>query len=315
MKNLFAAACLAVVAIPLSAQSQQGVALFEQGRYDEARRALTPLVNDPEALFTLGRIALNLNDAEKAADYLERAVEKAPNKAEYHLFLADAYGTQARAANLFSQASLGSKAKTHLLRAVELDPNLIDARMGLIDFYIMAPGLMGGSHDKAVEQAVEIRKRDPFAGHRAFARIHTLDKKPDLARKEYLDLVREQPTSPRARYELGNFYLSVDKNYKAAATEYDAALKLDPGYMPATFQIGHLSVLTATNFVRGEEALKKYLAYTPKKDEPGLHRAWFWLGGIYEKQGKKSDAKRSYETSLKLRAGAKDVTEALKRVS
>ena len=45
-------------------------------------------------------------------------------------------------------------------KAVKLDPNYIDARFGLMEFYLMAPRLMGGGADKAREQAVEIRKRD-----------------------------------------------------------------------------------------------------------------------------------------------------------
>ena len=53
----------------------------------------------------------------------------------------------------------------------------------------------------------------------------------------------------------------------------------------------------------------------PKSDEPGLHRAHFWLGQIYEKTGRKAEAKASYATSLKLNPDQKDVTEALKRVS
>ena len=65
------------------------------------------------------------------------------------------------------------------------------------------------------------------------------------------------------------------------------AVKLDPNYMPGWFQIGHMAALSGTNLQRGEEALQKYLAYTPKQDEPQHYRAYFWLGGIYEKQGKK----------------------------
>jgi len=36
---------------------------------------------------------------------------------------------------------------------------------------------------------------------------------------------------------------------------------------------------------------------------------------IYEKQGKKAEARTRYQTSLRLLSGQKDVTEALKRVS
>jgi TolA-binding protein len=69
------------------------------------------------------------------------------------------------------------------------------------------------------------------------------------------------------------------------------------------------------NFAHGEELLRKYLAYTPKENEPSLARAHYWLGQIFEKQGRKAEAKASFTTSLKLNPAQKDVAEALKRVS
>ena len=49
-------------------------------------------------------------------------------------------------------------------------------------------------------------------------------------------------------------------------------------------------------------------------DEPPLGRAYYWLGGIYEKQGKKAEAKANYAQALKLNPGSKEVQEAMKRV-
>jgi tetratricopeptide (TPR) repeat protein len=317
IRSLTALAATAALALPLLAQTPspaaQGAALFEQGRYEEAKKLLAPLANDPQALFILGKIAVLQNDAGKAAGYLEKAVAKNGNVSEYHSWLGQAYGSQAQSAGMLSQASLAKKTQAELERAVQLDPNNLDARSGLIDYYLFAPGFMGGSDDKAREQATEIRKRDSFQGHRAFARIYNHGKQTDLARNELIAAVREQPSLPKTHYTLGTFYIG-EKNYKASLEEMDAALKLDPNYMPAVFQIGHLAVLSSSNFVRGEESLRRYLGYKPQSGEPPLGRAYYWLGGIYEKQGKKADAKANYAQSLKLNPGAKDVAEAVKRL-
>jgi tetratricopeptide (TPR) repeat protein len=269
--------------------------------------AQTPLIDQ-------GRALMEKRDYDKAAEVLEKAVAATPKSAEAHYLLGGVYGQQALTANFLSQASLASKAKDQLDLAVQLDPNHLDARMGLLEFYMMAPMFVGGSESKAMEQANEIKKRDALRGHRAWAYIYGKQKKPDLARKEYLDAVREQPSSPKTHIALGAFYLA-EKNNAAAATEFENALKLDPNYMPAWFWLGRGTVATESNYARGEEALKKYLAYTPKRDEPGLHRAHYWLGQIYEKTGRKAEAKASYAASLKLNPEQKDVTEALKRVS
>jgi TolA-binding protein len=61
--------------------------------------------------------------------------------------------------------------------------------------------------------------------------------------------------------------------------------------------------------------LHKYLAYKPADNEPPLAGAWYWLGQIQEKQGKKADAKKSYTNGLKLAPEMKELKEGLKGVS
>lgn len=279
--------------------------------------ALPLFAADPavEALMTQGRNALGAGDTEKAIDLFKQAVAKAPKCADCHKRLGDAYGSAAQKASIFGKASLASKCKDEYDLAVQLDPNLLPARFSLIEFYLQAPGFMGGSESKAVEQANEIKKRDVFQGHRAFARIYEYQKKPDQVRAEYQAMIKEQPNAPKAHYWWGVYLLSVDKNNAAATAEFETSVKLDPNYMPGWFQVGHMAALTGTNMPRGEEALKRYLGYTPTSDEPGIHRAHYWLGAIYEKQGKKAEAKAAYAQSLKLNGSQKDAQEALKRVS
>ena len=49
--------------------------------------------------------------------------------------------------------------------------------------------------------------------------------------------------------------------------------------------------------------------------EPPVARAYYWLGTIYEKQGKKAEAKSSYTASLKINPNQKDVDAAKKGIS
>ncbi len=267
------------------------------------------------SLVDQGRAAITRNDGDGAVALLEKAVAQSPKNAQAHYWLGKAYALQIESAGMFSAASIGSKGKDAFEQAVALDPNLLDARYALVQIYANMPSMMGGSVDKALAQAEEIRKRDPLMGHRAAAFVHSSEKKPDLAKKEYLDEVKENPKSQRAHLDLGLFYMNSEKNFKAAGDEFDAALKIDAAYMAAFFRIGQLAALSGTNFPRGEEVLRKYLTYTPKGDDPPLARAHYWLGQIYEKQGKKAEAKASFAASLKLNPNQKDVAEALKRVS
>ena len=277
--------------------------------------AALPLLAETAAGYAAaGKAALDEDEHQKAAELFEKAIALESRNAQHHYQLGIAYGELARKANVLKQASLAKKTKAAFEKAVELDPKHIDARFALISYYLLAPGFMGGGADKALAQAAEIRKLDALDGHRAYARVYMNQKKNDLARKEYVDAVREQPKSAKAHYYLGNFYLN-EKNWAAALHEFDMALQLDPAFMPAYLGVARHAGRAAQNYARGEEAARKYLAYKPADDEPGHAAAWYALGQIQEKQGRKVDARASYRNALKLAPGDETVTEALKRVS
>jgi tetratricopeptide (TPR) repeat protein len=269
----------------------------------------------PEAdLIAAGRAALDRGDLDQAVSQFEHAVAAQPNSAAPHYYLGLACGAKAQKAGVFGGFSQIKKAVDEWNRALALDSRYFNARLRLIEFYMIAPAIAGGSEEKALEQAAEAKKLDALEGHRAYARLYTIQKKFDLATKEMVEAVREQPKSARTHYYLGNALLN-QKDWKGPLHEYEMALSLDPAFMPPYVRLGQNAAQSESNYARGEEALRKYLAYKPAEDEPNLGSAWYWLGMIQEKQGKKADARQSYVNARKLLPEAKDIAEALKRVS
>ena len=290
MRAAAAALLVFAIALPMAAQSADPVVV-------EANRLL------------------ETNRPESAVKLLEKGVAESPKNALRHFWLGRAYGAAAEEASAFRMISLARSARDAFESAVEADPNFVDARMALVEYYLLAPGIMGGSVDKAREQAREIRKRDALAGHRSFAQIAVKNGDLGTARAELLTAIREAPGSPRPRYYYGVYLMVEEKNHGAAAEQFNAAIRIDAGFMPAYFQIGHVAALSGTNLVRGEESLRKYLAVRPGEDDPSLHRAHYWLGMIHEKAGRKAEARAQYQAAIRLRPGDKSVKEALKRVS
>src|SRR6478672_11092445 len=131
-----------------------------------------------------GRAALDRGDADQAIAQFEKAVAANPKDARAHYYLGLANGRKAQKAGMFGGMSYIGAAKDGWLRAIELDPRYLEARLRLIEFYIAAPSLAGGSEEKALGQAAEAKKRDAFDGHRAYAHVYTMQKKYDLAVKE-----------------------------------------------------------------------------------------------------------------------------------
>ena len=119
-----------------------------------------------------GRALLRRDDPDHAAVLFREAIAQAPDSAEAHYWLGVAYGRQARKANVIRQVRLAMKTREEFERAVELDPNDLQARFALVEFYTLAPMVFGGGDRKAFQQATEIAARDPAMGHEALAFIY-----------------------------------------------------------------------------------------------------------------------------------------------
>jgi len=97
---------------------------------------------------------------ETALTPLQVCAEKRPQAACSYA-LGRVYGQQAMSASVFRLPGLAGKTKEQLTKAVEQDPTLFEARSALVQFYLIAPGIAGGSVPKARELVAEAQQRQP----------------------------------------------------------------------------------------------------------------------------------------------------------
>ncbi len=89
---------------------------------------------------------------EDANKGFEKAVELAPGNADYQYWFAASSFERVNDVNMLSKMSLASDGRKAFEKAVEIDPGFVAARIGLVQFYLNAPGIAGGSVEKAKAQ-------------------------------------------------------------------------------------------------------------------------------------------------------------------
>lgn len=317
-----AALVAAVVLVPnvLTGQNgdSSGVRLFDAGKYKEAKTVFEPAfksnARDAAAAFYLGRIAMEERKNDRAADYFETATKLDPKNATYFLWLGRAYGREAQNANVLRQPGLAKKTKGAWERAIAIDPDNLDARADLIQYYMQAPGLLGGSTAKALEQADEIRKRNALRGYLELGALYEQDKKPADAEKAYLNAAKEKSDRHVGEYRLGVFYQSTGA-YEKAFELFESMIATNPSEAGALFQIGKTGALSGQRLARATEALEAYLQTTPGRNDPSLVAAHWRLGMVHEKRQDRQRAKTEYESALRLDPTFKPATESLKKLT
>lgn len=129
--------------------------LFEDKKYKDARLELEKVLkmnkNNHEARFYLGKTLFYLRLFDEAAEEFEEAISLNEKIADYHFWLAQSCGAEALNSNIFSQLTLAGKIKNEYIKALEIDDKHTMARVGLANYYLRAPGIMGGSIEKALE--------------------------------------------------------------------------------------------------------------------------------------------------------------------
>jgi len=291
--------------------------MFDSGRYADARKALKPLASAKRAhagaAFYMGRMELLEGDGSQAAEWLERAVERESGNAMYQMYLGQAYGRAALRGSKLRMPFYAKKVQAAFETAVRLDPASAEARMSLMQYYLVAPGVVGGSRSKAATQARELLKRDPYRGRIAMGALAEFDKKEAQAEREYLAAVELRSDSALAYHALGAMYQRTAQYPKAFAL-YDRLVRARPNDAAPHYQIGRTAALSRQQLDRGEQELRKYIAHKLTPSDPPLASAHYRLGQVLEHRGDRTGAAREYEATLRLDPQQGDAQKALKRV-
>ena len=165
--------------------------------YFEAALQKNP--QDAEAAANMAKLYLSQGQAKTAVDSARWPVTGpiAPKDAAYQSLLGSAYSAYIDDVSIFSKLGVAHKMLAAFQQAVALDPNDADARSNLSEYYSQAPGMAGGSIDKANEQIIKLDKLDPVKAALARADM-AIQKKDDQKAEAYLQTavkLEQQPVT------------------------------------------------------------------------------------------------------------------------
>jgi tetratricopeptide (TPR) repeat protein len=290
--------------------------LLAAGKVDEATQILQQQIDSApsaRAYNLLCRADFELSAWDAGIPACEKAVTLEPSNAIYHLWLARIYGEKADHAGFLSAAGLAKRVRTEFERTVELDPDNAEARTDLAEFYLEAPGIVGGGKDKAAQQADKIERLNPAMAHWVRARIAEKNKELAAAEREYRAAIEASQGGARAWLNLAGFYRRTQR-----FDEMDEALrKLEnaPLDHPAALVDGASIVLrTGRDYPLGVRLVRRYLNSDMVEEAPAF-KAHYFLGELLEKQGDRAGAAEEYRAALAMAHSFRPAEESLKRVA
>lgn len=284
-------------AVALGQTVDDAKALYGKGKAVEARSMLEPILkrepDNADAHYWMAAVLLHrdIRDLDAATDHIEEAVDRVPDNADYQYLLGGVYGQTAQSAGVFKQAMLAPKIKRAFARAVELNPDHLEARIALAQYYLMAPGIMGGDDDEGFRHLDEAVKRNERRGR--LARSSMLERKGRHAEAEadLVTLAAKRPDDWLPHKQLGYYLLRRDRK-EEALKPMRRYVELRPDTSDAYDSYGEVQ-LAAGRFDDAIVSLKKALAL-----EPTLASSWYLLGQAYERKSMKPEAKDAYQHAV-----------------
>ncbi len=242
--------------------------LYHAHRYAEAQELFERVAADePDnvvALHYLGRLARTRQDLAAAYKYLGRARELAPEDANVVFDYGATASLYAETQGMSIGAAFAARAgRSAMERAVELDPENLDYRQALLEFYANAPGIVGGSLKKAHEQATAIGERD----------------------------------ARRGTYAQGNLLIQ-EKRYDEALTIWRELRKDTPDDYWVLYQIGRTLAAAGGPPDEGIAALQRCLALPRPEGAPGPSRVNWYLARLQREKGDIPAAREAYRAAL-----------------
>ena len=296
MKNVLISLLLLAISSNSAAEMttiSDAYALHEKGLSSEAVTLLETIADYPKAQLALAEI-LEGTDLDEASDWIEKALDSAPQDPAVHFQLGAIRGRQAQNAT-FSALRLARQSKAAFEKAVELDPDNPKYLNGLIQFHLSAPSIAGGDLDEAERLAVVLEEMDPVSGVVAQSSIAAARDEGERALKILETGLTRYGASPILEFRAG-MLCQEQERYDEAFKYLDRASQhtttADPTTaLSALYQVGRTAVISKQNPQQGIDALEQYIAEAPT-DEELVPKPWaeYRLALLYEQVGRSDEA-------------------------
>jgi tetratricopeptide (TPR) repeat protein len=264
---------------------------FKQENFSKAKPIfeayLKQYPNDKKTREYLGDIAAYGKNWEVAIFFYKELSGEEPQNANYHFKYGAALGMKAMSISRIRAVTYIGDIKHELEQAATLDPNHIEARWALIEFYIQLPGIFGGSENKAIAYATELGKISKVDGYLANGYIAEYSNRPQDAERYYKKAI-EIGGSPHTYEKLSSLYEKNNRPQEALETT-SKSLKIHKRNQ-LNYQIGKIAAQYNLEPEYGIACLGTYLANYSIKD--GVPKDWAYLrmAQIYKNLGKKQIA-------------------------
>ncbi len=220
----------------------------------------------------MGRSYFMQGEFKKAGEAYEKALAAEPGNSVYAHGLGKAYGKRAETSNPFSAPGLASKARQNFEKAVQYDSRNIEAMNDLFEYYLEAPGFLGGGLDKASALAQRIAALDSVEGHWARAKIAEKRKEFSTAEVQLRTAVDAAPAQVGRVVDLAKF-LAKQGRHQEAEQVFQQAEHVAPGSPRLLFDRAEIYVHSGRNLDTARMLLKQYLSKPLTPDDPPRQEA------------------------------------------
>lgn len=251
-----------------NAELDRGRKLYSQTKFEESLRVLQAVPDKDGPTYELiGRNYYMLGEYKKASEALEKAVGADPNSSSHALWLARAYGRRAETSSPITAPGLASRARRYFELAAQLNPHNLDALTDLLEYYLEAPGFLGGGFDKAQATASRIAAIDPAEGYWSQAKLAEKRKEYHSAETQLRLAIEISPQQIGRFIDLAHF-LAKQGRFVEAKQSIARAEKIAPDSPKLMYAKADLYIKEGKNLTEARELLQRYLTSTLSPDDP-----------------------------------------------
>ena len=296
---------------------KKAIDFYHRGEFRPAADLLKELKNsapdDHEIRFWLGKAYIKIRKWSDGVKEMEKAVELEPSNPEYHLWLGRASGFHAEHSSFIKAPFRARRVLKEFLEAKELAPEDLDIRFDLLEYYLQAPGFLGGGKDKAEVEAEVISKLDPRKGYVARATIHWRNEDWDKALAELTQATTEYPDEASSWKDLAD-YLLVREDYKGAMDSAQTALERNRESKKARLIAAAANIRLGQNLEMAAGSLQDLIKGALTDDDPPFEEVYYWLGEYHLASGDKARAREAFESALELNPDYSKAKDGISRL-